>query len=449
MADLSELKNINLDLPLTSFPNTIDDLESFSDANDEINSIIAQYKSLLKQGATAEAEALYEKYSLKKYIVSAYFLNKIQHMIIACERAISSVKKYFSFSTDAPDGTTAQPNGYIWGKILSTGDSFKKVLLKLKENGTYVNIFPQTTADNVLLSETNNTTVSTQLENLEKNITNTSESFTTALDNSLKNKMDKENPIGTGALIMNRDDSYDIGTNSATLGTSCYATAENGISMGNGCSSSGASSIAMGDECATSGKYSVAMGKYCQSLREGSITQGLGLVSNTANQIVQGKYNVNSADYAYILGGGTGLGSNGKNIFTVDWDGNVAGESFTANGDIVYNGYKSLTKLETNFTNFQTELNGNYIIVSTEIGTVTSENMIEADAINSFDIITTCENGEHVVCIPYAMSKYTCVEDIGYTNIGANTIITINAINISSGSHKVLVRYYIIKYKVI
>lgn len=165
MADLNEIKDINADLPLTNFPDEIDDLESFSDADDEINSAIITYKNLMKQGETAKAEELYEKYSLKKYIVSAYFLNKIQHMIIACERSISSVKKYFSFSTDAPTGTTSQPNGYLWGKVLQAGDYFKKVILKLKENGKYVDIYPQTTADNVLITEGETETVKDALAN--------------------------------------------------------------------------------------------------------------------------------------------------------------------------------------------------------------------------------------------------------------------------------------------
>lgn len=169
MADLDEIKDINADLPLTKFPDEIDDLENFSDADDEINSAIVMYKNYIKQGETSKAEEIYEKYSLKKYIVSAHILNKIQQMIIACERSISSVKKYFSFSVDAPTGTTSQPNGYIWGKVLSVGDYFKKVLFKLKENGTYVDIYPQTTADNVLITEGDTKTLKNSIEELDSN----------------------------------------------------------------------------------------------------------------------------------------------------------------------------------------------------------------------------------------------------------------------------------------
>ena len=309
MADLEDIKSVNMDLPLTNFPDTIDEWESYSDADDEINSIIVRYKNLVKQGESQKAEELYEQYSLKKYIIGANFLNKIQQMIIACERTISSVKKYFSFSESEPTGTTAQPNGYIWGKILSTGASFKKVLLKLKDNGTYVNVFPQTTADNVLISEDDTETVKDKLET----------------------KMDKENPTGTGALSINRK------------GLTTIPIGENSVALGNECTAQGKNAISMGDECHAGGLDSVAMGKYCQSLREGSITQGKGLVANSAHQIVQGKYNT-IGNYAYILGGGTSL-SDTKNLFTVDWDGNAKANSFTADGDVIFSGNKSLTNI--------------------------------------------------------------------------------------------------------
>ena len=246
MADLNEIKDINADLPLTNFPDEIDELESFSDADDEINSAIITYKNLMKQGETAKAEELYEKYSLKKYIVSAYFLNKIQHMIIACERSISSVKKYFSFSTDAPTGTTSQPNGYLWGKVLQAGDYFKKVILKLKENGNYVDIFPRTTADNVLMSETEEETVKDRLENLGN-----------SLNDVIDNKMDKENPVGSGKMLMNvSKTSDDYGTNAVALG---YNNSPNGVN-------------------------SVAIGKDCVIDDQGAIGIGRGLISSSPYQ---------------------------------------------------------------------------------------------------------------------------------------------------------------------
>ena len=69
---------------------------------------------------------------------------------------------------------------YIQGLFRLARLWLKKVLLKLKDNGTYVDIFPQTTADNVIISESDGTTVKDKLDDTS-----------TALDI----KMNKENPI--------------------------------------------------------------------------------------------------------------------------------------------------------------------------------------------------------------------------------------------------------------
>lgn len=431
MAELEEIKSINADLPLTTFPNGIDDLESFSDADDEINSAIVTYKNYIKQGETSKAEEIYEKYSLKKYIVSAYFLNKIQHMIIACERAISSVKKYFTFSVEQPTSTTVQPNGYIWGKILEAGDSFKKVIFKLKDNNKYVDIYPQTTSDNVLISTDHTETVKDNLDTLNTNI---------------ETKMAKSNPTGTGSLAMNLGDAYigGEGFNSVSLGT-------NNTSVG---------------------KNSVALGYKCKALTNNSIAAGNNLTANVADQLVTGRYNTaNDTNYAHIIGGGTA--DNRKNIYTVDWDGNVKANSFTAKGDIIFDDNKSLinlsTKVYTNEENISDlseavathttsilslnsaaeGLNGNYVITGIITGKVESETVIDSGAYDSFDISPSCRPDEKVICIPYAMSQYTNVESIGYTNDsnGRTFVVTINTTNISSNPHKTLVRYYLIKYK--
>ena len=102
MDNLEELKQINDDLPFTKFPDEIDEYTPFSDADDNINNMITRYRTLLKQGNITEANTIYQEYNLGSYIIGAKFLNKIQHMIIACERAISSVKKYFTFSINEP-----------------------------------------------------------------------------------------------------------------------------------------------------------------------------------------------------------------------------------------------------------------------------------------------------------------------------------------------------------
>lgn len=440
MTDLNEIKDINADLPLTKFPDEIDNLESFSDADDEINSAIIKYNNLLKQGETAKAEELYKQYSLKKYIISAHILNKIQQMIIACERSISSVKKYFSFSVEQPTSTTSQPNGYIWGKILSVGDYFKKVVFKLKDNGKYVDIYPQTTSDNVLITEGETETIKDKLETLDDDVEDLSD-----------NKMDKNNPMGTGSFGMNLGDAIigGEGFNSVSLGTSNTSV----------------------------GKNSIALGYKCQALANNSIAAGNNLTANKADQLVTGRYNTaNDTNYAHIIGGGTA--DNRKNIYTVDWEGNVKGNSFNAAGDIIYNGRRSLNTLDENHNALKefseavnrtvvnhtttidehtTSLNAlkttveqvssNYIITGISTNTVESATLINSGAFDSLDVSLSCRSNEKVICIPYAMSKYTCVGDIGYTYTSAGCIISINTINIDSSPHTTLVRYCLIRYK--
>lgn len=367
MTDLNEIKDINADLPLTKFPDEIDNLESFSDADAEINSAIIKYNNLMKQGEAAKAEELYHQYSLKKYIISAHILNKIQQMIIACERSISSVKKYFSFSAEQPTSTTSQPNGYIWGKILSVSDHFKKVIFKLKDNGKYVDIYPQTTADNVLISEEGTETIKDKLD---------------ALNTNVEAKMDKTNPMGTGSFGMNLGDAIigGEGFNSVSLGTSNTSV----------------------------GKNSIALGYKCQALANNSIAAGNNLTANKADQLVTGRYNTaNDTNYAHIIGGGTA--DDRKNIYTVDWEGNVNGNSFNATGDIIYDGEKSLNTLDENYNalkEFSQAINKTVVNHTASINDLTS-NLID---------ITTDLGGLRI-------TKLTKGSSYSYEALGASILI--------------------------
>lgn len=419
MADLNEIKDINADLPLTNFPDEIDDLESFSDADDEINSAIITYKNLMKQGETAKAEELYEKYSLKKYIVSAYFLNKIQHMIIACERSISSVKKYFSFSTDAPTGTTSQPNGYLWGKVLQAGDYFKKVILKLKENGSYVDIFPRTTADNVLMSEDKTETVKDKLEELSENLNDANEAS--------NKKMNKDEPRGTGSIAMNT--SQNVGKYASFFGSN------NG---GNG---------------------------------ENAFASGKGLIANVDCQSVGGRYN-EEGNYAQIIGNGLSE-DNRKNIYTVDWDGNVKGNSFAASGDIIYDGGKSVSDLANTVGSHTNSINNLNSVVDSHTSSIanltnTLTNKIAITNIEHFyysDDSVTFEPGdsaemtivdmgvstpnEQAIFIPTSKNRWTNIESLIHdygTNDNPYIKIDLKYRNISDKNHSLAFRGIIITY---
>lgn len=430
MADLEEIKTINADLPLTTFPNEIDGLESFSDADDEINSAIIMYKNYIKQGETSKAEEVYEKYSLKKYIVSAYFLNKIQQMIIACERAISSVKKYFTFSVEQPTSTTVQPNGYIWGKILSVGDNFKKVLFKLKENDSYIDIYPQTTSDNVLLSEEGTETVKDNLDTLNTNI---------------DTKMDKSNPTGTGSFAMNLGD--------ALIG------------------GDGFNSVSLGTNNTSVGKNSMAFGAQCQVLTNNAIAEGLGLVANVANQHVSGKYNA-SGDFAQIIGGGNS-NEDRKNIYTVDWNGNVKGNSISLEDDVIYNQDQSLidlsNKVSTNTSQISTisssvgTLNANttslmsssnYGILNISFHTSTASNIAAGETVAFIESVPyySTTSGANIgwLFIPRGMSERAGQLDVDSSVETINdttATISFTLKNISSTTGQVKIGWYWVLYQ--
>ena len=103
-----------------------------------------------------------------------------------------------------------------------------------------------------------------------------------------------------------------------------YATGQESHAEGFYSRASGNDSHAEGDSTEATGKNSHAEGEgtdatgYC-SHAEGELTIAAG-----SCQHVQGKYNVADSNgvYAFIIGGGTAT-YNRKNIFAVDWDGNI------------------------------------------------------------------------------------------------------------------------------
>jgi hypothetical protein len=92
-------------------------------------------------------------------------------------------------------------------------------------------------------------------------------------------KMNKENPVGTGSLIMNGK-SRDVGVNSVSIGNNTIAKAD----------------------------Y--------------SYTEGNNTIASSINQHVQGKFNIEDPDntYAHIVGNGTS-DSKRSNAHTLDWNG--------------------------------------------------------------------------------------------------------------------------------
>ena len=118
-------------------------------------------------------------------------------------------------------------------------------------------------------------TLDQDLEEIRTAIKNIDDSF------DVSDKMDKENPTGSGAFSLNRAANTTIGVNSFVEGYN---------------------SSASGTASHAEGYYTIAASPY---------------------QHVEGKYNIKDTEnkYAHIIGGGTS--STPKNIHTLDWNGNA------------------------------------------------------------------------------------------------------------------------------
>ena len=125
------------------------------------------------------------------------------------------------------------------------------------------------------------------------------------IQNGLDSKLNKNNPVGTGSLSMNRKSGSSEGISSTTLGYNNSA----------------------------SGVYAYAEGYNTSSSGYASHSEGVGTRTSRQAQHVQGRYNVLDTDasthgkYAHIVGNGTALTAC-SNAHTLDWSGNAwfAGE---------------------------------------------------------------------------------------------------------------------------
>ena len=126
-------------------------------------------------------------------------------------------------------------------------------------------------------------------------------------------KMDKSNPTGTGSFSLNRKSGTTVGDYSHAEGSSTTA--------------SGYASHAEGYVTTASGQYgSHAEGSSTTASGEVSHAEGSGTKAASANQHVQGKFNIedSSNTYADIIGNGTGNANTKRsNAATVDWSGNA------------------------------------------------------------------------------------------------------------------------------
>lgn len=157
-----------------------------------------------------------------------------------------------------------------------------------------------------------------------------------AIDEVAEDKMNNDNPKGTGSFSMNRKANTTIGLRSVAEGNECEASGDYSYASGWGSEASGLVSFACGNFTEASGDYShvegsstVASGDHSHA--EGSSTvasgdnshaEGYHTEAASDNQHVSGRFNVVDTQNAYAEIIGNGTGNSPSNARTLDWSGN-------------------------------------------------------------------------------------------------------------------------------
>ena len=152
------------------------------------------------------------------------------------------------------------------------------------------------------------------------------------------NKMNANNPVGTGSFSMNRKVNTTVGTNSHAEGYKTTASGPASHAEGNSTTASGDNSHAEGGSTTASGVQSHAEGggtvasgfashaEGSRSIASGSDShaEGADTIASGLTQHVQGRYNIEDTEdvYAHIVG--NSLDPNKRsNAHTLDWSGNA------------------------------------------------------------------------------------------------------------------------------
>ena len=163
------------------------------------------------------------------------------------------------------------------------------------------------------------------------------------INTTLSNKMNSNDPVGTGSFSMGRKADTTIGNCSHAEGTDVtasgsYSHAEGAMTTasqnyshaeGFGTTASGSSSHAEGQYTTASGMISHAEGGMTTASGKYSHAEGSETIAAGNNQHVEGRYNIEdtSNKYAHIVGNGNS-DTERSNAHTLDWSGNAwfAGE---------------------------------------------------------------------------------------------------------------------------
>ena len=138
------------------------------------------------------------------------------------------------------------------------------------------------------------------------------------------NKMDRDNPVGTGSFSMGRKSGSVIGDYSHAEGLITTASGTSSHAEGGNTTASSNNSHAEGRNTTASGMDSHAEGLSTTASGSDSHAEGLYTTASGRHQHVQGKYNIEDSQnkYAHIVGNGDSDTSR-SNAHTLDWSGNA------------------------------------------------------------------------------------------------------------------------------
>lgn len=208
-----------------------------------------------------------------------------------------------------------------------------------------------------------------------------------------------------------------LGAKATAEGDGTAATATAGHAEGNGTTVSAVCGHAEGYGTVVLSQGGHAEGYNCvvETSANYAHAQGYGTLASSANQHVEGKWNVEDTNgtYAHIIGGGTANNAR-KNIFTVDWNGDVnAGRS---------NGLTNDTKLPTG-ADVISYLNSNLVHKIRIISS--SQNVINANGEKGlFFLLGNTAASASGVSGGFIFTLIDIPGDgrYGYTNLGYNAI---------------------------
>lgn len=146
---------------------------------------------------------------------------------------------------------------------------------------------------------------------------------------ALAEKLDKDNPTGTGGFSLNRKEETTVGAKSVAMGDNNEASGYAAYAEGYNSVASGIAAHAEGYQAKATSAYAHAEGNKAAAQAYCTHAEGNNTVANSKSQHVEGEWNVEDptpnetgrGTYAHIVGNGTKAGR--SNAHTLGWNGDA------------------------------------------------------------------------------------------------------------------------------